>query len=311
MSEISVTPDRFRVATGTTVDWRGVRVYLALAFGLAWTVEGVALGRGVRFTVLTPGTTALLASVMFAPAIAAFIVRRFVTRQGFATAGLRRGPWRPYLLVWLGVPLLIAGIYTLTLLLGLGRFDPTLEQLFTRMREVAHGRPIPALPPPPVFAAILLAQTLTLGVLVTSVFTFGEEFGWTGYLLVQLLPLGRWRAALIYGTLWGLWHAPIIVGGYNYPGYPAIGVMMMCCLTIAFALTQTALRLRSDSVLLTSFFHASINTQALGFSSILVAGVSPILGGVTGVVGIVTFLALGGWLLARTPESLARRVING
>jgi len=190
--------------TARAVDWRGVRVYLALAFGLAWTVEGTALARGVRFTSLTPGTTALLASVMFAPATAAFIVRRFVTREGFATAGLRRGPWRPYLVVWIGVPLLIAGIYALSLLFGLGRFDPTLEQLFARMREMAHGQPIPALPAPPVFAGILLAQALTLGVLVTSVFTFGEEFGWTGYLLVQLLPLGRWRAALIYGALWGL-----------------------------------------------------------------------------------------------------------
>jgi len=311
VSEVSVTQDSFRVPTGTTIDWRGVRVYLALAFGLAWTVEGTALARGVRFTSLTPGTTALLASVMFAPAIAAFIVRRFVTREGFATAGLRRGPWRPYLVVWIGVPLLIAGIYALTLLFGLGRFDPTLEQLFARMREMAHGQPIPALPPPPVFAGILLAQALTLGVLVTSVFTFGEEFGWTGYLLVQLLPLGRWRAALIYGALWGLWHAPVIAGGYNYPGYPVIGAVMMCCLTIAFALTQTALRLRSNSVLLTSFFHASINTQGLGILSMLVAGVSPIFGGVTGAVGIVTFLALGVWLLARTPESLAQRVISG
>jgi hypothetical protein len=54
---------------------------------------------------------------MFAPAIAAFIVRRFITHEGFATAGLRRGPWRPYLAVWIGVPLLIAGIYGLTLVM--------------------------------------------------------------------------------------------------------------------------------------------------------------------------------------------------
>ncbi len=300
--------DGSRVPTGTPVDWRGVRAYLAFAYGLAWTVEGVALARGVRFRSLTPGTTALLASVMFAPAIAAFIVRRFITREGFATAGLRRGPWVPYLGVWLGVPLLIAGIYALTLLVGLGQFDPTLAALTARMQEMARGQPLPHLPPPPVFSAAILAQSLTLGVLVASVFTFGEEFGWTGYLLVRLLPLGRWRAALIYGALWGLWHAPIIAGGYNYPGYPVMGVVMMCALTIAFALTQTALRLRFDSVLLTSFFHASINTQGLGLIPMLVIGVSPVLGGVTGVVGVVTFGALGAWLLARTPESLAQRV---
>jgi len=285
-----------------------VRAYLLLAYGLAWTVEGVALARGVRFRSLTPGTTALLASVMFTPAIAAFIVRRFITREGFATAGLRRGPWGPYLAVWMGVPLLVVGIYAITVLFGLGRFDATLAALTARMLEAAHGQPLPHLPPPPVLSAAIFAQSLTPGLLVTTVFTFGEEFGWTGYLLVRLLPLGRWRAALIYGAVWGLWHAPIIASGFNYPGYPVIGVVMMCALTIAFALTQTALRLRFESVFLTSFFHASINTQGLGIIPMLVIGVSPILGGITGVVGIVAFAALGAGLLARTQESLAQRV---
>ena len=253
-----------RGATISPVDWRAVGAYVALACGLAWTAEGIALARGVRFTSLTLGTTALLAVVMVTPAIAAFIVRRFITREGFATAGLRFGPRRPYLVVWLGMPLLVAGIYALTVLIGLGRFDPTLAQLTAKMEEVARGQPIPALPSPLVLATAMFAQSLTFGVLITSLFAFGEEFGWTGYLLVRLLPLGRWRAALLYGAIWGLWHAPIIAGGYNYPGYPVLGPVMMCLLTIAFALTQTALRLRYDSVYLTSFFHASINTHGLG-----------------------------------------------
>lgn len=292
------------------VEWRAVGVYVALAFGLAWTAEGIALARGARFSSLTIGTTALLATIMFTPAVAAFIVRRFVTREGFATAGLRRGPWRPYLVVWIGVPFLVAAIYALTIAIGWGRFDPTLSTLFARIQEFARGQPVPKLPPPPVFAAAIFAQSLILGVLVTSFFTFGEEFGWTGYLLVRLLPLGRWRAAVIYGSIWGLWHAPIIAGGYNYPGHPVLGPVMMCALTIAFALTQTALRLRYGSVFLTSFFHSAINTQGLGVLPMLVVGVSPILGGITGVVGIVTFMALGAVLLARTPEDPTQRVAH-
>ena len=85
-----------RGATISPVDWRAVGAYVALACGLAWTAEGIALARGVRFTSLTLGATALLAVVMVTPAIAAFIVRRFITREGFATAGLRFGPRRPY-----------------------------------------------------------------------------------------------------------------------------------------------------------------------------------------------------------------------
>ena len=150
-----------RGATISSVDWRAVGAFLALACGLAWLAEGIALARGVRFASLTLGATALLAAVMVTPAIAAFIVRRFITREGFATAGLRLGPWRPYLVVWLGMPLLVAGIYALTVFLGLGRFDPTLAQLTAKMEEVAHGQPIPALPSPLVLAAAMFAQSLT------------------------------------------------------------------------------------------------------------------------------------------------------
>ena len=130
-----------RGATISSVDWKAVGAYVALACGLAWTAEGIALARGVRFTSLTLETTALLATVMVAPAIAAFIVRRFITREGFATAGLRFGPKHPYLVVWLGIPILVAGIYALTVLIGLGRFDPTLAQLTAKMEEVARGQP--------------------------------------------------------------------------------------------------------------------------------------------------------------------------
>jgi uncharacterized protein len=282
------------------VDWRGVGWFVALAYGLAWTAEGIALARGMRFERLTAGAVALLGAVMFTPAIAATVVRRAVTREGFVSAGLRRGPWRYYLAVWLGVPLLVALVYALTVLLGLGQFDPSVSRLTALLQEQAAGRPLPPLPPPPVLALAMFAQAITLGVLVTSVATFGEEFGWTGFLLVKLLPLGRWRAAGLYGAIWGLWHAPLIAAGFNYPGYPALGVAMMCALTTAFALTQTALRLRSGSVLLTSFFHASVNTQGLGVLPLLVVGVSPVLGGVTGVVGIAAFAAVGVALLATT-----------
>src|SRR5262249_30868734 len=160
------------------VAWKAVAAYLAIAFGLAWSIEGVALARGMRLATPTIRSTALLASVMFTSAIAAWVVR-LVTREGFQSAGLRFGPWRPYLAVWIGVPLLVAAIYGLAIAAG-GRFDPTVSQLMAQIHDAARGRVIPKLPPPPVLAAAVFAQSLTLGVLITSLFTFGEEFGWTG-----------------------------------------------------------------------------------------------------------------------------------
>src|ERR1700684_3885625 len=113
-------------ASCPSVNWRGIILYLAICFGLTWGVEIAALALGVRFAVLTKTTVNLLAIVMFIPAASAFIVRHWLTREGFASAGLRLGAWRPYLLVLLGVPCAFFVIYALTCIFRLGVFatDP-------------------------------------------------------------------------------------------------------------------------------------------------------------------------------------------
>ena len=287
------------------VEWRSVTYYVALAFGLAWLIEGIAIARGITFAPLTARGTVVLASAMFTPALAALIVR-LATKEGFASAGLRLGPRKLYLAVWIGVPALALLIYGITLALGLGTLDPSLSKLTELMRANSNGRPLPHLPPVSVYAPLIFLQSVTLGAVVGSVATFGEEFGWTGYLLIKLLPLGRWRAAMLYGVIWGLWHAPVIAAGWNYPGHPTAGVPMMCLLTLTFALSQTALRIRSGSVVLTSFAHACLNAQGLGVLPMLVVSASPLLGGITGFVGIAVFGLAGAWLLSRTPEPVAQ-----
>lgn len=47
---------------------------------------------------------------------------------------------------------------------------------------------------------------------------FGEEYGWRGFLQDALEPIGRRRAALLIGLIWGIWHIPIILSGiHTYP----------------------------------------------------------------------------------------------
>ena len=108
------------------LDWRGIGLFLGLCFGLTWTIEISALAYGTRFDALSPATVALLGLIMLIPAGSAFSVRRWLTREGFASAGLRLGPWQPYVLVWLGVPCLFGVIYILTGVLGLGVFSTDL-----------------------------------------------------------------------------------------------------------------------------------------------------------------------------------------
>lgn len=279
------------------VDWRGIQLYLAVCFGLTWTLEIGALLLGVRFATLSVATVAFLALIMFIPAASAYLVRRWLTGEGFASAGLRIERWKPYLFVWLGVPCAFGIIYFLTAILRLGVFSTDLSLFLRQFPPLPPGK---HLPPAPVFFAVLGIGSVTFGLLFTTLFTFGEEFGWTGYLLPKLLPLGRWKAVALYGVVWGLWHAPVIVGGYNYPGHPISGVALMCVFTTAVGLTQCALLIRYSSVFLTSFLHASINSQARGIWAVLFTSVAPLSGGALGILGCAVIGVIGVYLLAST-----------
>jgi hypothetical protein len=47
-------------------------------------------------------------------------------------------------------------------------------------------------------------------VLSTLTLSLGEELGWRGYLLPQLLSVGRTRALVLVGLIWAAWHMPLI-----------------------------------------------------------------------------------------------------
>ena len=63
---------------------------------------------------------------------------------------------------------------------------------------------------------LALGGALLAGFTINGLFAFGEEYGWRGWLADELRPLGAFWANVITGVLWGLWHAPLILLGFNY-----------------------------------------------------------------------------------------------
>jgi membrane protease YdiL (CAAX protease family) len=134
---------------------------------------------------------------------------------------------------------------------------------------------------------------LFLGPTINGIFGFGEEFGWRGYLLPKLMPLGKLKAYTIVGIAWGLWHAPLIVVGFNYPGHPILGILAMIGVTTALGIYMNELTLRNNSCILAAWIHGAFNGQAYGIWRILFPNVNPLVGGFTGLVGIGVWLVAG------------------
>ena len=95
--------------------------------------------------------------------------------------------------------------------------------------------------------------------LVLFVAVVGEELGWRGYALPQLLekrsPL---TASLVLGVLWGVWHLPTFL----VPGTPQYGLPLsaLVLLTIEYSILMTWVFLHTaGSVLIATLFHGAIN----------------------------------------------------
>ena len=299
-------------STAATVKWASIALFILLAFAISWSIWLILGAIGVSFTVRA-------AIGMFGPAIAAVLVR-LIRREGFADAGLRltgrgrRGAWRMYPVAYLIIPLLLAAGIGFAWLSSVQHWALS-ENLHALGRLLAGQRK--ALPagytPDQLAVTTIITQTalaFTLIIPFNMIFTFGEEFGWRGYLLPRLAPLGGISAAIITGIIWGLWHAPLIVlDGYNYPGHPWPGVAMMVVFTVALGMIFAWLRFRSGSVWPAVLAHAALNAQA-GFAFVLLSRADPLLGAPIGIVALLPMIAFAAWLattgrLKAEPDNIA------
>ena len=126
------------------------------------------------------------------------------------------------------------------------------------------------------------------GPTINAVAAFGEELGWRGLLLKELKTIGFWRSSLVIGFLWGLWHLPVIVNGYNYPGHPVAGPIMMTLVTILLSPLIGYVRLRAESVFAAAVFHGTFNAAAT--LVLFLSGGNVLLVGMTGLAGMLTLL---------------------
>lgn len=260
---------------------RRILCFVLIAFGLGWLVAlPLWLGDGLNDDrlVLVAG------AMMFTPAIAALVMVFLMERPRGKAAVLGLWPLKPAKRFWgfmalgLVVPVvLVLQALPVGALLGVYPAD---FQGFSGFRQLVEAQLATAglkeLPLPIETLVALQFVNVLAGAVINLVPALGEELGWRGWLLPKLMVYGPVRAILVSGVLWGLWHAPLILLGYNYPLAPGwLGLVMMIGMCIVVGAIFGWLRLRSNSVWPAALAHGTFNAAA-GFYVVFIAAGQPV-----------------------------------
>ena len=160
------------------------------------------------------------------------------------------GPFKYYRMAYFIPFLVAASVYGFIWLTSLGGFSASLSlPPFIKFFGVESN----SLP-------IDLLIYGTFGILFASFFTLGEELGWRGLLVPELIKITTFnRTALITGLIWAGWHYPLIIFvGLNVQGTSLIYSLCVFTITvILFSYIFTWIRLKSGSLWPVVLLHAT------------------------------------------------------
>ena len=246
---------------------QGTVLFCVLSMLLAWIVAiPLWLGGGLAH----PSFTWIALAMMVTPSIAAVVVASLERKLGgfFADVGMwpLRRPWRFIAAMLLGI-LIPVFLILQAVFVGswIGVFPGDLQN-FTILKIVSGSGGI---------GPYLLDQggLILVAGLINLLPALGEEVGWRGWLWPRLLPLGQLPAIMISGVVWGIWHAPLILLGYNYSlADGAWGVVSMCGMCVVVGAFFGWLRTYSQSVWPAALAHAIFNASAGLVSLFMVMG---------------------------------------
>jgi len=235
---------------------KGIIAFLLIAFGIAWLdllviwLVGIGSPEGADPAQPNPLLIVLGLPFTFSPAIAAFVVRKWVTREGFADAGLKlhlRKSW-PYYLYALLFPIIVLPI------------------------AVAVWAVVKTAQPDLSVLSLESVLPMLVTMLVMTLFYFGEEFGWRGYLQLRLSPERPLVAAVLTGLIWGVCHSPVLLSGLLGPE-GNLGLLLHPVNSVFISIFFGWLRARSRSVWPACLAHAVEDSIISGMLGLLMKDV--------------------------------------
>ena len=265
-------------------------IFIGLTYLLSYLLVILYFALGGKW--IMPGSLIVATTYMFIPMLVAIIVQKTMYKESIKKPlGISFKLNRWFLVAWflpviisfatLGVSLLFPGV----------EYSPEMAGIFERFESVLSPEQLEqmkaqaaAFPLHPFWIGLL--QGLVAGITINAVAGFGEELGWRGFLQKELAHLGFWKSSIIIGLVWGIWHAPIILQGHNYPQHPQLGVFMMIVFTLLLSPIFSYVRLKANSVIAAAIIHGSINAT-VGLPLMVIKGGNDLTVGVTGLAGFI------------------------
>ncbi len=268
-------------------------LFLLITFSISFLAAGIFYLAGGEYK-STAGTV-LAISYMFIPLISVLIVEKWVYKEAIKhrlLISFKVNRW--FVVAWLIAPVIAFGAFGVGLLMPDVSFAPEMSGMFDRFEDLLTAgemqqmkEAFESMPVHPLWLTLL--QGMLAGITINAVAAFGEELGWRGFLVNQFRNKSFLKAALLIGLIWGIWHAPIILMGHNYPEHPVFGVFMMIVWCILLSPLFLYITLKSKSVIAASVLHGTLNGTA-GIGMMMLKGGSDLTVGVTGLAG---FISLG------------------
>lgn len=263
-----------------------IRQFLIILFSISFISAGLFYVLGGTYQSLTG--TAFASLYMFFPMITVIIVQYVNGESIFKEIGVSFKINRWWFVGWLLMPIFnLAALGVSALLPGISYTteNPILLQSIEQMSEQIPNLDATML------LLITIVSGLTAGATINALFAFGEEIAWRGWLLKQFEGTSFLKTSLLIGVIWGLWHAPIILMGHNYPAHPIAGVFVMVAFCVALTPLIMYIRIKSKSVIAAAILHGTLNAGA-GVSVVYLTEHNDLIGGSCGLAGILVLLVI-------------------
>jgi len=273
-------------------NFKKAMLFIGLTFSCSWLIAILFFVFGGQS--YSPAFYVMGVTYMFVPMIMAIVVQKFIYKEPLKKPlGISFKLNRWFLVAWLLPPIITVAAIGVSLIFPGVEFatEPEVSRIFEHFKSIFPPERLQeiesqtsSLPLHPFWFALLTG--LIAGITVNAVAGFGEELGWRGFLQREFAYMGFWKSSAIIGVVWGIWHAPLVLYGLDYPQHPVAGVFLMTILCVLLAPIFSYVRLKANSVIAAAIIHGSFN-GTYGLALVVVKGGSDLTVGVVGLAGFV------------------------